>query len=412
MRLRGRGGERDHPAAARHADGARRLAGLAGGRQLLHLSHSGSSPYWSCYEGGLRAASFPRGAARLLPAPAAACPASPNRLARRPKSCERPCPATLRGRGGVFANQFKTMSRRIRPALSYLSHGPVIAGPDGPFGGGLRHRIAARLDHARRAAARAAAAPHRLFGGRAAAARPDRGPGRAAVLDPGRAARAGRRLAAASRARRCPPSSARARRLRSLLPPRRAGGPVVVTSLNLKLYGVREDRATGRGSAIIALPDGRQLSFAVGEEIMPGVTLTAVGFDNVTISRGGARRADLPRPVRAGAAVAGGHRATAPRHAAGRGARRRTPGACRRRGRSTSQPRIAGGRDHRHHRHARRRRRPGVPRGRLRSPATSSSRSTASASPRSSRRASAAAGSGGEVNVMVDRGGRAVAAAG
>jgi general secretion pathway protein C len=67
-----------------------------------------------------------------------------------------------------------------------------------------------------------------------------------------------------------------------------AAGPTVVTSLNLKLYGVREDRATGRGSAIIALPDGRQMSFAVGEEIMPGVILAAVGFDNVTISRGGA----------------------------------------------------------------------------------------------------------------------------
>jgi len=67
-----------------------------------------------------------------------------------------------------------------------------------------------------------------------------------------------------------------------------ANAPTVVTSLNLKLYGVREDRATGRGSAIIALPDGRQMNFAVGEEIMPGVTLTAVGFDNVTISRGGA----------------------------------------------------------------------------------------------------------------------------
>jgi general secretion pathway protein C len=66
-----------------------------------------------------------------------------------------------------------------------------------------------------------------------------------------------------------------------------ASGPAVVTSLNLKLYGVREDRATGRGSAIIALPDGRQMSFAVGEEIMPGVALTAVGFDNVTISRSG-----------------------------------------------------------------------------------------------------------------------------
>jgi general secretion pathway protein C len=66
-----------------------------------------------------------------------------------------------------------------------------------------------------------------------------------------------------------------------------AAGPVVVTSLNLKLTGVHEDRATGRGSAIIQLPDGRQLSFAVGEEIMPDVTLAAVGFDNVTISRGG-----------------------------------------------------------------------------------------------------------------------------
>ncbi len=66
-----------------------------------------------------------------------------------------------------------------------------------------------------------------------------------------------------------------------------AGGPAVVTSLNLKLYGVREDRATGRGSAIIALPDGTQHSFAVGEEIVPGVTLAMVGFDNVTINRGG-----------------------------------------------------------------------------------------------------------------------------
>ncbi|MGQ0559772.1 MAG: type II secretion system protein N [Sphingosinicella sp.] len=65
-------------------------------------------------------------------------------------------------------------------------------------------------------------------------------------------------------------------------------GGGAVTALNLKLYGVREDRATGLGSAIIALPDGSQRSFAVGEEIMPGVTLSAVGFDHVTINRGGA----------------------------------------------------------------------------------------------------------------------------
>ncbi|HWT11440.1 MAG TPA: type II secretion system protein N, partial [Allosphingosinicella sp.] len=66
-----------------------------------------------------------------------------------------------------------------------------------------------------------------------------------------------------------------------------AAGPAVVTSLSLKLYGVRDDRATGRGSAIIALPDGTQQSYAVGDEIMPGVTLSQVGFDSVTISRGG-----------------------------------------------------------------------------------------------------------------------------
>ena len=64
-------------------------------------------------------------------------------------------------------------------------------------------------------------------------------------------------------------------------------GPMVVTSLNLKLFGVREDRASGRGSAIIGTPDGQQRSFAVGDEIVPGVRLVAVGFDSVTIDRGG-----------------------------------------------------------------------------------------------------------------------------
>ncbi len=67
------------------------------------------------------------------------------------------------------------------------------------------------------------------------------------------------------------------------------GGPTVVTGLNLQLFGVREDRATGRGSAIIQLSDGSQSSFAVGEEIMPGVTLAEVGFDSITIDRGGTR---------------------------------------------------------------------------------------------------------------------------
>lgn len=64
-------------------------------------------------------------------------------------------------------------------------------------------------------------------------------------------------------------------------------GTVVVTSLDLTLFGVREDRATGRGSAIIGTPDGQQRSFAVGEEIVPGVVLTGVDFDSATLSRGG-----------------------------------------------------------------------------------------------------------------------------
>ncbi|HYJ84312.1 MAG TPA: type II secretion system protein N [Allosphingosinicella sp.] len=67
-----------------------------------------------------------------------------------------------------------------------------------------------------------------------------------------------------------------------------ADGPVTVTSLNLKLFGIRQDQASGRGSAIIAGSNGEQRSFAVGEEIEPGVVLKSVEFDSVTISRGGA----------------------------------------------------------------------------------------------------------------------------
>jgi len=63
---------------------------------------------------------------------------------------------------------------------------------------------------------------------------------------------------------------------------------VVVTSLQLTLFGTRVNEAMGGGSAIIAGPDGLQQSFAVGDEITPGVTLKAVAFDHVTIDRGGA----------------------------------------------------------------------------------------------------------------------------
>lgn len=60
-----------------------------------------------------------------------------------------------------------------------------------------------------------------------------------------------------------------------------------VTPLSLILFGTRLDSATGRGSAIIATPDGVQGSFSVGAEIMPGVTLKTVAFDHITLTRGG-----------------------------------------------------------------------------------------------------------------------------
>lgn len=79
-------------------------------------------------------------------------------------------------------------------------------------------------------------------------------------------------------------------------------GAGVVTSLQLTLFGTRIDEATGRGSAILAGPDGEQKSVAVGEEIMPGVILREVAFDHVAIERNGARE-DLFLDQSAGAAA-------------------------------------------------------------------------------------------------------------
>lgn len=68
--------------------------------------------------------------------------------------------------------------------------------------------------------------------------------------------------------------------------PQQGGG--VVTSLALTVYGIRLNEGSGLGSAIVAGPDGVQNSFAVGDEILPGVVLKSVAFDHVTIDRGGA----------------------------------------------------------------------------------------------------------------------------
>lgn len=63
-----------------------------------------------------------------------------------------------------------------------------------------------------------------------------------------------------------------------------------------QLYGVRV-AGGGRGSAIIAGPDGRQLSVGVGEEIVSGVTLVSVSGDHAIIRRGGAEERLIFAPV-------------------------------------------------------------------------------------------------------------------
>ena len=92
-----------------------------------------------------------------------------------------------------------------------------------------------------------------------------------------------------------------------------SGGPATVTNLALKLFGVRVNEASGQGSAIIATPDGVQSSYAVGDEIVPGVKLKAVTFEGVTIDRGGvAEQIYLDQSVAAPVAQAGANSAAPP----------------------------------------------------------------------------------------------------
>jgi general secretion pathway protein C len=85
-------------------------------------------------------------------------------------------------------------------------------------------------------------------------------------------------------------------------------GPAAVTSLALKLFGIRVDQAMGRGSAIVATSDGVQGSYAVGDEIVPGVKLKSVAFDHIVLDRGGADEQlyldqSVAAPVAGGAAA-------------------------------------------------------------------------------------------------------------
>ena len=87
-----------------------------------------------------------------------------------------------------------------------------------------------------------------------------------------------------------------------------------VTSLSLTLFGVRANESSGGGSAIIAGEDGVQKSFAVGEEVAPGVTLDSVAFDHVILSRGGVKESlylDQSVPAETVSPLASGSAATA-----------------------------------------------------------------------------------------------------
>lgn len=63
--------------------------------------------------------------------------------------------------------------------------------------------------------------------------------------------------------------------------------PAQFPSIELGLFGVREERGAGGGSAIIGPPGGEQRSYVVGEEVSPGVKLAAVFFDFVVLDAGG-----------------------------------------------------------------------------------------------------------------------------
>lgn len=66
-------------------------------------------------------------------------------------------------------------------------------------------------------------------------------------------------------------------------------GDAPVTALSFSLHGLRNEAASGRGSAIIAGEDGVQKVYAVGEAIGDGVTLAAIAGDHVLLDHDGVR---------------------------------------------------------------------------------------------------------------------------
>lgn len=62
---------------------------------------------------------------------------------------------------------------------------------------------------------------------------------------------------------------------------------MAASPVDLQLFGTRLGSDGVPGSAILGPPDGDQRSYAVGEEVAPGVKLAAVHFDHVDLDRGG-----------------------------------------------------------------------------------------------------------------------------
>ena len=91
-----------------------------------------------------------------------------------------------------------------------------------------------------------------------------------------------------------------------------AAAAAAISTVNLQLFGIRENRGSGSGAAIIGAPDGEQSSYAVGEEVAPGVRLAAVFFDYVVLDRGGRQeklfldQSKAPEVIAGGAAPAAG----------------------------------------------------------------------------------------------------------
>lgn len=70
-------------------------------------------------------------------------------------------------------------------------------------------------------------------------------------------------------------------------------GTATAAAVDVTLHGLRGDGGLGGGAAIIGLADSTQRNFIVGEEVSPGVKLSAVYFDYVVLDLGGEQQQKL-----------------------------------------------------------------------------------------------------------------------